>query len=126
MNTDIYKINKIEELLNGNSYVGRGIVIGKTQDATKAVVAYFIMGRSENSRNRVFEEKMNISPKQYILQKKLALASKLISEGTPPTIVAMRLGYENYSNFYRLYLKYFGKNPAKKEKYWFLEEATCF
>ena len=59
MNTDIYKINKIEELLNGNSYVGRGIVIGKTQDATKAVVAYFIMGRSENSRNRVFEEKPN-------------------------------------------------------------------
>lgn len=59
MFTDIYKINKIEDLLNGNSYVGRGIVIGKTQDATKAVIAYFIMGRSENSRNRVFEEQPN-------------------------------------------------------------------
>lgn len=75
------------------------------------------VSRSKSSVCHLFEEKMNVSPKQYILQKKLALASKLISEGTPPTLVAMRLGYENYSNFYRLYLKYFGKNPAKKEEY---------
>ncbi|MDY4157573.1 MAG: IMP cyclohydrolase [Faecalibacterium sp.] len=52
---DIYKINTPEELIQGNSYVGRGIVIGKTPDASKAVIAYFIMGRSENSRNRVFD-----------------------------------------------------------------------
>ncbi len=42
--------------IHGNEYVGRGIVIGKTQDESKAAIAYFIMGRSENSRNRVFEE----------------------------------------------------------------------
>ena len=54
---DIYKINDIGELIKGNSYVGRGIVIGKSEDGEKAVVAYFIMGRSENSRNRVFVEK---------------------------------------------------------------------
>ncbi len=54
---DIYKINDMGELINGNSYVGRGIVIGKSEDGEKAVVAYFIMGRSENSRNRVFVEK---------------------------------------------------------------------
>ena len=54
---DIYKINKIDELIEGNSYVGRGIVIGKSADAKKACVAYFIMGRSVNSRNRVFTEK---------------------------------------------------------------------
>ena len=42
--------------LSGTSYPGRGIVIGKTPDGTKAVIAYFIMGRSENSRNRVFVE----------------------------------------------------------------------
>lgn len=53
---DIYKINTPEELLKGNPYVGRGIVIGKTPDGKKAVAAYFIMGRSENSRNRVFAE----------------------------------------------------------------------
>ena len=46
----------LERELQGNSYPGRGIVIGKTPDGTKAVCAYFIMGRSENSRNRVFVE----------------------------------------------------------------------
>ena len=53
---DTYKINTPEELLKGNPYVGRGIVIGKTPDACKAAIAYFIMGRSENSRNRIFAE----------------------------------------------------------------------
>ena len=42
--------------LNSNTYPGRGIVIGKTKDRKKAVTAYFIMGRSNNSRNRVFVE----------------------------------------------------------------------
>ena len=42
--------------LEGNVYPGRGIVLGKSEDGTKAVIAYFIMGRSENSRNRVFVE----------------------------------------------------------------------
>ena len=46
----------MEKELQGNAYPGRGIVIGKTPDGTKAVTAYFIMGRSENSRNRVFVE----------------------------------------------------------------------
>ncbi len=44
----------IEQELRGNSYPGRGIIIGKSADGKKAVTAYFIMGRSENSRNRVF------------------------------------------------------------------------
>lgn len=42
--------------LSSNAYPGRGIVIGKTKDGKKAVTAYFIMGRSSNSRNRVFVE----------------------------------------------------------------------
>ena len=42
--------------VNGNPYVGRGLICGLTKDAKKAVTAYFIMGRSDNSRNRVFEE----------------------------------------------------------------------
>ena len=46
----------LSEELKQNSYPGRGIIIGKSQDGTKAVAAYFIMGRSENSRNRVFAE----------------------------------------------------------------------
>ena len=44
----------LQEELQANAYPGRGIVIGKTPDGTRAVTAYFIMGRSENSRNRVF------------------------------------------------------------------------
>lgn len=42
--------------LKSNSYPGRGIILGRSKDGTKAVAAYFIMGRSENSRNRVFVE----------------------------------------------------------------------
>ena len=51
---NIYENLDLATLLAGNPYPGRGIVIGKTADGTKSVVAYFIMGRSENSRNRVF------------------------------------------------------------------------
>ena len=42
--------------LSKNAYPGRGIVIGRTADGAKAITAYFIMGRRENSRNRVFTE----------------------------------------------------------------------
>ena len=54
---NIYAINNIGELIKDNSYVGRGIVIGKSADGKNAVSAYFIMGRSANSRNRVFTER---------------------------------------------------------------------
>ncbi len=46
----------LKQELSGNSYPGRGIIIGKSADGKYAVTAYFIMGRSENSRNRVFVE----------------------------------------------------------------------
>ena len=48
------KISSIKEELNSLAYHGRGIIIGKSADSKKAITAYFIMGRSENSRNRVF------------------------------------------------------------------------
>ena len=51
---NIYEKKSIGERIKGNSYVGRGIAIGLSPDGTKAVCAYFIMGRSANSRNRVF------------------------------------------------------------------------
>ena len=51
---NIYEINNIGELIKDNPYVGRGIVIGKSENKKHAVCAYFIMGRSNNSRNRVF------------------------------------------------------------------------
>ena len=45
----------LKKLLSENTYPGRGIVIGKSADGKNAMIAYFIMGRSENSRNRIFE-----------------------------------------------------------------------
>lgn len=50
------KMLALEQELKDNAYPGRGIVIGRSADGTKAVTAYFIMGRSSNSRNRVFVE----------------------------------------------------------------------
>ena len=51
-----YETLTMKERIAGNPYVGRGIVIGKSDDGKKAIFAYFIMGRSENSRNRIFVE----------------------------------------------------------------------
>ena len=49
------KIQNLTDILTSHPYPGRGIVLGRTPDNAKAVIAYFIMGRSENSRNRIFE-----------------------------------------------------------------------
>ena len=54
---DFYTTNTATELLRDNSYAGRGIMIGKSEDGKKAMIVYFIMGRSANSRNRIFAEK---------------------------------------------------------------------
>ncbi len=54
---NVYKLDNLSELLKNNTYAGRGIVVGKSEDGNNAVIAYFIIGRSENSRNRVFVEK---------------------------------------------------------------------
>ena len=72
--------------------------------------------RSKSSFCHLFESKMKITPKQYILQKKLALANKMIKEGIPATEVAKQIGYENYSNFYRAYKKQYQKGPTKKSQ----------
>ena len=47
-------MKKISEIVKGNAYVGRGIIIGADESGENAVIAYFITGRSENSRNRIF------------------------------------------------------------------------
>lgn len=47
---------KLSREFSSNTYPGRGIVLGKSQDGRHAAIAYFIMGRSENSRNRIFSE----------------------------------------------------------------------
>ncbi len=54
---NIYEINEIGAILKDNPYPGRGIIVGKSEDGKYAISAYFIMGRSRNSRNRVFVKK---------------------------------------------------------------------
>ena len=71
------KLNLANELKN-NAYPGRGIVIGRTADGKKAVTAYFIMGRSENSRNRVFVEDGNGIRTQAFDESKLVDPSLII------------------------------------------------
>ena len=53
-------MNSIQQELSKTTYPGRGILIGKSEDGKKAVIAYFIMGRSENSRNRIFVEENGV------------------------------------------------------------------
>ena len=72
------KMLSIAEELKNNSYPGRGIIIGRSADGTKAVTAYFIMGRSENSRNRVFVEDGNGIRTQAFAPSKLTDPSLII------------------------------------------------
>ena len=54
---NVYEVHEIGDLIRENPYVGRGIIVGKTADGKNAVSAYFIMGRSANSRNRIFAKR---------------------------------------------------------------------
>ncbi len=72
------KIKSLEEELKNNSYPGRGIVVGKSADGKYAVTAYFIMGRSENSRNRIFVENGDGIKTQAFDPKKLKDPSLII------------------------------------------------
>lgn len=87
-----------------DDHLGEKITVGALAELT---------ARSKSSFCHLFAQKMKISPKQYILQKKLALAYKLIHEGMPPTAAAFCVGYDNYSNFYRMYIKRYGTAPVK-------------
>ena len=53
---NVYDTPRAGQLIRDNRYIGRGILLGKTADGAKAAAAYFIMGRSNNSRNRIFKE----------------------------------------------------------------------
>lgn len=71
---------------------------------------------SKSSLCHRFHEAMGVTVKQYIIEKRLALASKMMHEGKAPTAVAAAVGYENYSNFYRMYQKRFGAPPSFTKK----------
>ena len=60
-------IKKLEAEISATTYPGRGILFGKTPDGKNTVIAYFIMGRSANSRNRVFTEKGRESVRKLLI-----------------------------------------------------------
>jgi len=71
---------------------------------------------SKSSVSHIFKREMKISVKQYILQKKLAYAAKLIANGTGAGAAAAAVGYDNYANFYKMYKKILGSSPRGKRK----------
>lgn len=70
------------------------------------------MYMSESAMCHLFKEEMNISMKQYILQKKMIYAKSLLSQGASPGEAAAACGYKNYASFYKVFLKIIGKSPA--------------
>ena len=70
---------------------------------------------SKSTVCHVFSSEMKISPKQYILQKKLAYASGLIEDGASAAEASRAIGYENYANFYKAFVKTFGESPKGKK-----------
>lgn len=68
---------------------------------------------SVSSLSHLFKEKMKISVKQYILQKKMYYAAQLLREGMPASEVAFKCGYDNYSSFYKVFLRIIGTPPSK-------------
>lgn len=71
------------------------------------------MYMSESAVCHLFKEEMNISLKQYILQKKMTYAKSLLNRGVSPGDAAVACGYKNYASFYKMFLKITGKSPAK-------------
>ena len=69
---------------------------------------------SKSTVCHLFATEMKISPKQYILQKKLAYAAALIDGGTSAQEASRAIGYENYANFYLAFKKAFGESPREK------------
>ena len=116
-------------LLYGDAAAGRGSEPQEIDETLGALLAYVNahigeqitlsdlavhVARSSSAVSHLFREKMGVSPKQYILQKKLALAEQMIRSGMPPTVAAVEIGYDNYSNFYRMYKKQLGVSPSDR------------
>ena len=71
---------------------------------------------SKSTLCHVFRRNMNISVKQYILQKKIVYAADLIRNRVPAKEAARSIGYDNYANFYKMYKKFFSETPAHRDK----------
>ena len=68
---------------------------------------------SESYLFRLFQNELHQTPKKYIMEKRLLLAQKMLSEGERPTSVCERCGFRNYTTFYRNYTAFFGHSPGE-------------
>ena len=70
---------------------------------------------SESYLFRLFQKELHQTPKKYIMEKRLLLAQKMLTEGEKPTLVCERCGFGDYTTFYRNYTSFFGRSPSKKK-----------
>ena len=99
-------INEIKEIRTLTTvFFGVG-AIKKIEDIAKDCYL------SEGHIHHIFKKELKTSPINYIKMKKLSIAQKLLSFGTVPTEVAQKLGFEDYSVFYRNYVKFFNRKPS--------------
>lgn len=83
-----------------------------TLRGTKEVAEHIFV--SESYLCRIFKREMHMTPKRYILEKRLLSAEKMLSRGGRPTDVATACGFLDYTTFYRNYVGYFGRSPSEK------------
>ena len=71
---------------------------------------------SESYLFRLFQKELHQTPKKYIMEKRLLLAQKMISEGDKASAVCEQCGFGDYTSFYRNYVAFFGHSPSEKKK----------
>ena len=70
---------------------------------------------SESYFFRLFKKELHQSPKKYILEKRLLLAEKMLSQGEKPTAVSEKCGFSDYTTFYRNFVSFFGHSPSSEQ-----------
>lgn len=79
---------------------------------------------SKSYIHKIFVQNMNITPKKYIIARRLVIAQKELKNNHKPTEVCLKYGYNDYSTFYRAYRNYFGVAPSKEVELKFFREMT--
>lgn len=70
---------------------------------------------SESYLFRLFKKELHQSPKRYILEKRLLLSEKMLSQGEKPTAVSEKCGFADYTTFYRNFISFFGHSPSSEK-----------
>ena len=98
-------IKKAIEYINSNLF--------SIKDVSEISSALYV---SKNYFFRVFKQELKISPKKYIVNKRLLHAQNLIRSGEKPTTVYIDCGFDNYTSFYKQYVEQFGYPPSRENK----------